>query len=291
MKATSTPMHAASVGESWERVPKLAGPLAIALAGMDAGVRDAIDERAMQSGTETAVSDEDGIVFGGSVLIGSGHKPASGPPRQSAHRVGYSSAQQRWNHRVWPATVRQRVPTHRDPRSRYDRHLAAPDRGPPSRGSVHAPDAHLGELLDGRRLRCDLHRAGDERGAVRNEQWFVRGEGDCRPGPGTLLRSAERATVSGGCRPSRRRLAVASGPRTRAGAPAARFGRGRPEHSRTYGRASYTRLNGVSAARRKRVKPPAWTTSRIRASPACAPSASPTSWDSDAGVHSRVEKP
>src|SRR6476660_9691362 len=49
----------------------------------------------------------------------------------------------------------------------------------------------------------------------------------------------------------------------------------RPVHRR----ASNTRLNGVCAARRKRVKPPAMTTSRIFASPACAPSASPTSWD------------
>ncbi len=56
-----------------------------------------------------------------------------------------------------------------------------------------------------------------------------------------------------------------------------------------HGRASNTRLNGVSAARRKRVKPPAATTSPIRASPACAPSASPTSCDSDAGVHRNVE--
>ena len=54
---------------------------------------------------------------------------------------------------------------------------------------------------------------------------------------------------------------------------------------------SNTRLNGVSAARRKRVKPPASTTSRIRASPACAPSARPTSCESDAGVHSSVENP
>src|SRR6476619_2007634 len=58
-----------------------------------------------------------------------------------------------------------------------------------------------------------------------------------------------------------------------------------------YGFASKTRLNGVSAARRKCVKPPLVTTSRIRASPACAPSASPTSWDSEAGVQSSVENP
>src|SRR5581483_2636687 len=57
-----------------------------------------------------------------------------------------------------------------------------------------------------------------------------------------------------------------------------------------YGRASNTRLNGVSATRRKRVKPAASTTSLILASPACAPSASPTSCESEAGVHSSVEK-
>jgi hypothetical protein len=58
-----------------------------------------------------------------------------------------------------------------------------------------------------------------------------------------------------------------------------------------YGLASNTALNGVSLARRKRVRPAWVTTSRIRVSPAWAPSASPTSWDSDAGVQSRVEKP
>jgi ubiquinone/menaquinone biosynthesis C-methylase UbiE len=72
--AMSTPMHAASLREWWERVPKLAGPLAIALAGMEPDVRDAISEHAMQSGTKAAASERDGIVFEGSVLIGSGHK-------------------------------------------------------------------------------------------------------------------------------------------------------------------------------------------------------------------------
>jgi hypothetical protein len=43
-------------------------------------------------------------------------------------------------------------------------------------------------------------------------------------------------------------------------------------------------LNGVSAARRNRLKPAAVTTSLILASPAWAPSASPTSCDSEAGV-------
>jgi hypothetical protein len=69
-------MRAASLEEWWERVPKLAGPLAIALAGMEAEVRDAIGQRAMQSGPKAAAGDEGGVVFDGSVLIGSGHKAA-----------------------------------------------------------------------------------------------------------------------------------------------------------------------------------------------------------------------
>lgn len=72
----STPMHAASLGEWWARVPKLAGPLAIALAGIEADVRDAIAQRAMQSVAKAAASEGDGIVFEGSVLVGSGHKAA-----------------------------------------------------------------------------------------------------------------------------------------------------------------------------------------------------------------------
>jgi hypothetical protein len=70
-------MHARSLDEWWERVPKLAGPLAIALEGMEADVRDAIGERARQLGSAAAAREEDGIAFAGSVLIGSGHKPAS----------------------------------------------------------------------------------------------------------------------------------------------------------------------------------------------------------------------
>ena len=50
-------------------------------------------------------------------------------------------------------------------------------------------------------------------------------------------------------------------------------------------------LNGVCVAIRNRVNPAAVATSRIRAGPAWVPSASPTSCDSDAGVHSSVENP
>lgn len=77
VKAISTPMHARSLREWWERVPRLAGPLAIALGGMEADVREAIAERAMQAAAKAAVQEEDGIVFAGSVLIGSGRAAAS----------------------------------------------------------------------------------------------------------------------------------------------------------------------------------------------------------------------
>ena len=60
-------------------------------------------------------------------------------------------------------------------------------------------------------------------------------------------------------------------------------------HERAHGRASRTRLKGVSVARRKRENPASVTTSRSRASPACAPSAGPTSCDSEAGMQSSVE--
>ena len=56
-------------------VPKLAGPLAIALAGMDAEVRDAIAERAMQPGAKAAGAEGGGARLSeGSVLIGSSRK-------------------------------------------------------------------------------------------------------------------------------------------------------------------------------------------------------------------------
>ncbi len=48
-------------------------------------------------------------------------------------------------------------------------------------------------------------------------------------------------------------------------------------------------LAGVCATRRTVLKPASCITARSRFSPACAPSASPTSWLSDAGVQSSVE--
>ena len=55
------------------------------------------------------------------------------------------------------------------------------------------------------------------------------------------------------------------------------------------GLASSTKLKGVSAARRNRLKPPWVTTSFRRCSPACAPRQAPTSWERDAGVHMNVD--
>lgn len=71
----STPMHAASIDVWWERVPKLAGPLAMALAGMEPEVREAIRTRAVANATAQATSDADGaITLPGSVLIASGRR-------------------------------------------------------------------------------------------------------------------------------------------------------------------------------------------------------------------------
>jgi SAM-dependent methyltransferase len=75
VKAIATPMHAASLQAWWERVPKLAGPLAIAMAGMEPNVREEIKERALKAGASASRRDGDQIVFTGSVLIGSGHTP------------------------------------------------------------------------------------------------------------------------------------------------------------------------------------------------------------------------
>jgi SAM-dependent methyltransferase len=68
----SSPMRAESLTDWWERVPQLAGPLAMALAGMEADVRDAIAERALRHGALAATDVGGAIVFEGSVLIGGG---------------------------------------------------------------------------------------------------------------------------------------------------------------------------------------------------------------------------
>src|ERR1700729_2061437 len=91
--------------------------------------------------------------------------------------------------------------------------------------------------------------------------------------------------VTGAVGVARTRLLAPGGPRRISLIRGCRTGTCRHCH----GRASNTMLNGVSAALRNRVKPADVTTSLIRASPAWAPSASPTSCDSEAGVHSRVE--
>ena len=57
-----------------------------------------------------------------------------------------------------------------------------------------------------------------------------------------------------------------------------------------YGLASKIKLNGVSVALLKLRKPPSRATSLNRFSPACEPNPSPTSWLSEVGVQSIVEK-
>ncbi len=64
----------------------------------------------------------------------------------------------------------------------------------------------------------------------------------------------------------------------------------RPQFAKPlYARASRIMLNGVSAALRTVPNPPAVITSRSFASPACAPSAAPTSCDSEVGTQIIVE--
>lgn len=72
VERVATPMRAASLDEWWDRVPRFAGPLAMALAAMEPEVRDAIEQRARTSGARTATADGDGLVFDGCVLIASG---------------------------------------------------------------------------------------------------------------------------------------------------------------------------------------------------------------------------
>jgi SAM-dependent methyltransferase len=75
VEAVETPMHAASLQAWWERIPKLAGPLAIALAAMEPDVREEIAQRVLSAGADASRREGDQVVLAGSVLIGSGHAP------------------------------------------------------------------------------------------------------------------------------------------------------------------------------------------------------------------------
>jgi SAM-dependent methyltransferase len=70
----AAPMTLPSLEAWWARVPELAGPLALALAGMEPDVRDAIRARAIAAARASARSDGDSIHLDGSVLIGSGRR-------------------------------------------------------------------------------------------------------------------------------------------------------------------------------------------------------------------------
>lgn len=76
VEALQTPMRSASLQAWWTRVPQLAGPLAIALAGMEQDVREAIEQRALRAGEAVVRPVGDEIVFDGSVLIASGAAPS-----------------------------------------------------------------------------------------------------------------------------------------------------------------------------------------------------------------------
>ncbi len=75
VESVATPMSAASIEAWWARVPQLAGPLGMALEAMEAEVREAIAARAMRSGREVALHEDDRIFLAGSSLIAVGTKP------------------------------------------------------------------------------------------------------------------------------------------------------------------------------------------------------------------------
>jgi SAM-dependent methyltransferase len=70
----ATPMTSASLDAWWGRVPELAGPLALALSGMEPDVRDAIRRRALDAAAAVARETADGIEMDGSVLVASGRR-------------------------------------------------------------------------------------------------------------------------------------------------------------------------------------------------------------------------
>lgn len=70
----ATPMRSASLDAWWDRATELAGPLAIALAGMEDDVREAIRARALEAGEHVARARGDGVEMDGSVLVASGRR-------------------------------------------------------------------------------------------------------------------------------------------------------------------------------------------------------------------------
>ncbi len=76
MVRVATPMRSASLDAWWDLVPELAGPLALALAGMDDDVREAIRARSLESGAAAARAGDDGVELAGSVLVASGRRSA-----------------------------------------------------------------------------------------------------------------------------------------------------------------------------------------------------------------------
>jgi SAM-dependent methyltransferase len=72
VRRLDTPMTVSSLEEWWTRVPRLAGPLAQALAGMPEADRNAIRDRALAKGADAARATGDGIMLAGAVLVAAG---------------------------------------------------------------------------------------------------------------------------------------------------------------------------------------------------------------------------
>jgi SAM-dependent methyltransferase len=70
----SLPMSLPSLDAWWEQVQRLAGPLALLLAGVDPEVREAIRQRAMASAESVVSSTSEGVRFDGAALLASGRR-------------------------------------------------------------------------------------------------------------------------------------------------------------------------------------------------------------------------
>lgn len=80
-EAVFSPSHLSSLDAWWALVPRIAGPLATAMAGMDPEVREQIRERAMAAAEAQVRTTKDGLVeLGGSIVVTAGVSRSSQRP-------------------------------------------------------------------------------------------------------------------------------------------------------------------------------------------------------------------
>jgi SAM-dependent methyltransferase len=77
VETVGAPLRVPSLDAWWDRVPALAGPLGLLLAGMEPAAREAIRERATAAVAARArPADDGGLELDGSILVAAGRRPA-----------------------------------------------------------------------------------------------------------------------------------------------------------------------------------------------------------------------